>query len=298
MIIDYKVARTEDCVLINIANWVCPSEIEIRKMNGKASVSCITEALEVHTHSSVFKNYSTVNKGDYLFFTRACSDIASMRNFDIGDGQKYFNAPFSQIIGKFNDNKVSFGSLEILFNNLLIKKIETEKSGLVLSSNSMVGEVVKVGTIGISKDNKPKPLQIKEGDVVIVKDNAVTEIRLDNNVYYGLNENNVVGTLNYGLSMSDINFINKSILLKPYYTPTILNSKILITPDINYEDLDYSDIFNRNVFKIEYLDKEINNLKKGDIVIVKRDFTEYVYFNQEKYFLLNGEEWVETKIIE
>ena len=186
----------------------------------------------------------------------------------------------------------------MVYNKILVEKIDVKQSSLYISNNNMIGKIVKIGSTGFTRDLRLRKLRVKLGDTVIIKDNIATEIRLNDKVYYALEENNVVGIIGYGFSLADVTFINESILMKPYINPNILNSSILITPDINYEDLDYSDIYNRNAFQIEYLDEDIEGLSKGDIVIVKRDFTNYVYFNQEKYFLLNGKEWIETKIIE
>lgn len=295
--LDYNVKKSEDCVLINVNNWIQPSEIEVQKINGKASISCITQALQINYHSDVYGS-KPIKVGDRILITKVAAEIAPMRSYDLGDGQKYYNVPLTQILGVFKDSEISFDSLEMVYNKVLIEKIDIKQSDLYTIDNSMIGKIVKIGNTGFTKDLKPKNLRVKVGDVIIVKDNISTEIRLNNKVYYALEENNIVGIIGYGFSLADVTFINESILMKPYINSNILNSSILITPDINYEDLDYSDIYNRNAFKIEYLDEDIKELSKGDVVIVKRDFTNYVYFNQEKYFLLNGKEWVETKIIE
>ena len=86
--------------------------------------------------------------------------------------------------------------------------------------------------------------------------------------------------------------------MKSYIATKLLNSNILISPDINYEDLDYSDIYNRDLFQIKFLDKKLNNFKKEDVILVRRDFTNYVYLNEEKYHLINGKDWIEAKIEE
>lgn len=295
--LDYKVKKSEDCALININNWVQPSEIEVRKINGKASISCITQALDVNYCSDIYEP-EPINPGDSIFITKVAAEIASMRSYDLGDGQKYYNIPLTQILGVFKKPEISFDSLEMVYNKILVEKIDVKQSSLYISNNNMIGKIVKIGSTGFTRDLKLRKLRVKLGDIVIIKDNIATEIRLNDKMYYALEENNVVGIIGYGFSLADVTFINESILMKPYINPNILNSSILITPDINYEDLDYSDIYNRNAFQIEYLDEDIEGLSKGDIVIVKRDFTNYVYFNQEKYFLLNGKEWIETKIIE
>lgn len=298
--LDYKVLKSEDSILINVNNWVYPSGLSIQKISGKASISYITKALDCHYVSDVFKEYtdSTINKGDYILLTRVASEVASMRSYDLGDGQKYFNVPIQQVLGTFKNNDISLDSLEMLYNKILIEKIDTNQTGLLLSGdNNMIGKILKVGTIGLDESYNPKPLRVKQGDVVIVKDNVSTEIRLGDKDYYAVEETHVVGVISYGFSIDDITFINDSILMVPYNNPKVLNSSLLITPDINYEDLDYSDIYNRDLFQVKYVDKELKDVEVGDVLLVKRDYTNYVYLNQEKYFLLNGQKWIETKII-
>lgn len=296
---NYKVKKSEDCVLININNWVQYSPLEIQKMNGKTSISYITEVLDINYYTESFSS-KPIQKGDTVLISRVSAEVASMRGYDLGDGQKYYNIPITQVMGVFKEHKVNFESLEMIFNKVLIEKLESSQSEVLLSpsSNDMIGKVLKIGTTGFTKDWKLKPLQVKLGDTIIVKDNVTTEVRLNGRTYYAIDENNIVGIIRYGFSANAIKFINESILMKPYYSPTVLNSKILISPNINYEDLDYSDIYNRDLFQIEYLDSSIEGLSKKDKVIAKRDFTSYVYLNQEKYFLLNGKEWIESKIIE
>ena len=41
--------------------------------------------------------------------------------------------------------------------------------------------------------------------------------------------------------------------MKPYI-PEVINDSIIITPSLNYEDLDYAEIYNRDLFKVEAFD--------------------------------------------
>lgn len=285
MIIDYKVSKTEDCSLINVNNWIPTSDIITQNIKGRISASFVTEVLEEN-----FKEDYGVSKGDYILITKVASEIAPMRSYDLNDGNKYFNLPISQIIGKFTDKKVSLSSLELIEGKVLIERISNKDSYLFLPETSdMLGRVVKVNS---------KITSIKNESIIILKDNIVTPIRLDGKEYYAADDSNIVGVLNYGFSVEEIEFINESILLKPYQGKHVLGSKILITPDINYEDLDYSDIYNRNLFQIKLLDKSLKKLAIGDIVLARRDLTNYVYLDNEKYFLLNGKKWIEAKIEE
>lgn len=285
MKIDYKVAKTEDCALINAYNWISTSDIILQNIKGKISASYVTEILEEN-----FKEDYGIHKGDYILITKVASEIAPMRSFTLQDNYKYFNLPISQILGKFCNNEVSLRTLELARGKVLVEKIDRKDLLLTLPETSdMLGKVVKVNS-SISS--------VKVGSIVFLKDNIVTPIRLDGKEYYAADDISIVGVFNNGLSVEDIDFINNSILMTPYHGKYLFGSSILLSPDINYEDLDYSDLHNRDLFQIKFLDKSIKELKEGDIVLTRRDFTNYVYLNDEKYFMLNGKKWIEAKIEE
>jgi co-chaperonin GroES (HSP10) len=285
--LDYKVKKTEDTVLINTGNWIDTSDIIRCTIKGTKSISYITKALEVHNHSEQYKNGS-IRKKDILLLTMVVSEIAPMRSFKLEDDQNYFNCPITQVLGYFKSNKVNYDALTMIYDKLLVEKLDRNSSLLQLpSSNEMIGRVLKVGsTVG----------RVKVGDIILIKDNVSTPITLGSKQYYGLEEKAVVGIFKDGFRVENIEFINESILMKSYVASELLNSSILIAPDINYEDLDYSDIYNRDLFQIKFLDKKLNEFKKEDIILVKRDFTNYVYLNEEKYHLINGKDWIEAKI--
>lgn len=285
MIIDYKVTRTEDCALMDVQNWIPTSDIISQNIKGKISASYVTEVLEEN-----FKKDYGVYKGDYILITKVASEIAPMRSYDLHDSHKYFNLPISQVIGRFRNKNVSWSTLELIKGKVLIEKVKKDTSFLTLPETSdMLGRVVKVNS-DISN--------LKLGSIVLLKDNIVTPIRLNGKEYYAADDINIVGILNYGLSIEEIEFINESVLMVPYHGKYIFGSSILVAPDINYEDLDYSDLHNRDLFQIKFLDKNINGLKKEDVILARRDYTTYVYLNDKKYFLLNGKKWIEAKIEE
>lgn len=285
MLIDYKVKRTEDCALMDVNNWIPTSDIISQSIKGKTSTSFVTEIIDEN-----FKEDYGVSKGDYMLITKVASEIAPMRSYDLNDGKKYFNLPVSQIIGKFENKEISLNSLRLISGKVLVEKVDKANSSIFLPSTSdMLGKVVKVNS---------QMEHIKEGSIAFLKDNIVTPIRLDGKEYYAADDINIVGVLNYGLSVEDIDFINESILMKPYFNKHLLGSSVLVAPDIDYESLDYSDIHNRDLFQIKFLDKSLRELKQGDIILARRDFTNYVYINDEKYFLLNGKKWIEARIEE
>ena len=295
---DFKVPKTKDCVLIDIASWVSTSNIVIQKISGKLSPTYITTALEVNAVSPHY-NSCQVLKNDMIFLSKAASEVALMRSYTLTGTNQYYNAPLSQIMGVFDRGNVSLDALRMVYDKILVRRLNVEGTLLDLPETAdMIGEVIKVGTNSFDKNNNSRPLKVKEGDVVLIKDNVCTPIRLDGSLYYALEERSVVGIFDGTLSLDGINFINESILMQHYYPKKVLNSSILEAPEINYEDLDYSDIYNRDLFKVIYADERLKDIKPDDIVLVKRDYTVYVYMNHEKYFLLNGMDWVEAKINE
>ena len=285
MLVDYKVKRTEDCALMDVNRWIPTSNIVAQSIKGNTSPSYVTEVLDEN-----FKKDYGIYKGDYILITQVASEIAPMRSYQLLDRSKYFNLPVSQIIGRFRSRQVSWSTLELIEGRVLVERIEKNESCLVLPKKSdMLGKVVSVNS---------KISSIKRGSAVLLKDNIVTPIRLDGKEYYAADDTNIVGVLNHGSSLEDIEFINESVLMVPHYDKYLFGSKVLITPDINYEDLDYSDINNRDLFQIKFLDRTMEGLKKEDIVLARRDYTNYVYINDIKYFLLNGKKWIEAKITE
>lgn len=299
--LDCKIKKSEDCVLIEVGNWLHTSELEIRKINGKVSTSCITKVKDIHIHS---RHYSDclLRKDDIILISEAASDIAGMLSFPLEDEKKYYYVPISQVLGFFRKETLSLANLELLYDKILIEKINTGiYNGIAIpNSHEMIGRVIKIGTHKFTKEWESIPLEVQIGDIVVLKDNVSTPVRFENKEYYIAEEKNVVGIFKreQALNTEDIKFINKYILMKSYYPKKVLNSTVLETPNINYEDLDYSDVYNRNLFQIKYLDKENENLKQEDVVLVSRDYTNYVYLNQEKYFLLDGERWVAARIKE
>lgn len=287
---DYEVPKSEDCILIDINNWLSPKDtlISIQKLNGRTSTTFVTEALKTNIKNSSWQNI--VKEGDVVLLSRVASEIAPYRSFSLENERQYFNAPVSQVMGIFENKEVSLENLKMVNDKILIKKIEdTQDSAIALmNSNVMIGEVIKVGDT----------LRVQEGDIILVRDNVSTEIILNNEKFHALEERMVVGIFHDSFALENMEFLNESVLMKPYTSKKLLNSNLLITPDIDLTELDYSDIYNRDLFKIYFLDKNLSKLSKGNVVLVNRDYTNYVYFNQEKYFIINGYEYIESVIKE
>lgn len=299
--IDFNNERSEDCVLIDTGAWIQnPCTLSIHRMSGRDYNTYITKALNVNETKDILKG--VVSKGDVLLLTKVAAEVAPDRSFTLeSNGKGYYNVPILQIVGIFENETISFNSLRMGLNRVLVKRVEPKYDTFLLSANdnTFVGEVVKVSPYKINRNWEKEDLQVQIGDKVIIPDNVSTEIFLDGEKYYAVEECLLVGILReppYSLATAEL--LNESILMKPYIPGKVLNSTLLLTPDMNYEDADFTDIYNRNLFQVVTCDSNLTEIKGNDILLVLRDITNYVYFNMEKYFIIRGMEFVEARIKE
>ena len=296
--LDLKVPRFKDKIVVNTKKWVQNYEgcgLGIHRLSGRDLPTYLIYAEEVYDFSERFKG--AVNAGDLVLATRVSSEMCMYNSFELeGEGQ-YNTIPIMQVIGTFNDNKVSFSNLKLLFDKILIQKKDNIYKGFVLpESNSFVGEVVKVGTNRFDADGVSHDLRVSVGDTVLVRDNVTTEIYLDGQQFYATEEAMIVAIFHdsaYELENAEI--ISDSILLQPYIPEKIFNSS-LVTPNVIYEDLDVTDIYNRDLFKVVAVDKNLTKVAKNDILLIDRNVTNYVYHGLDKYHIISDMNIIEAKI--
>ena len=297
--IDFSVPRSKDCITIDTKNWKPnnTSGIEVRKISGKTVPTYVAQVLNVNIENQSLRGLA---KNDLVLISRVASEIAEFRTFAVeNEDNRYYNIPIMQVLGYFKYGAPHFDQLVMLFDKILIKKIENPlNNSLIVQDNTLIGEVVKVGTYGFNKDWNIHELKVKVGDKVLIRDNVSTEIVLDGNTYYATEERMVVGVMRANAkSLEDLDLINESIICESYIPVKALDSKLLITPTLNYEDEDLTDIYNRNLFKVIASDKNLTSIRKSDILLIDRNMTNYVYFNGNKYFITEGLEYIEGKVI-
>lgn len=302
MKLDFKIEKNENTVLIDIDKWTQndSNKIQKYKMSGRNVSTYITTAIDVYEVNEPLKGF--INPGDTILLTRIVSDVAQYRGFLGPDGHtKYFSAPIMQVIGTFKDHKISIDNLSVLFDKIIYKKIKPESTSVLsdIEGVNNLGQVIRVGECSFTENWEARPLKVKEGDIILVKDNISTEIMINGETYYSVEEGGVVGVFNDPncLSLDNMRFMNNVVLMTVYVPPKMSKSSLLWTPNINYEDLDYSEIYCRNQFKINYLDENLTKIKKDDIVIIDRNVTTYVYFKNKKYFVTNGIDYIEGRRI-
>ena len=281
---NFQTHRLKNKVQINIDEWEYPFEniMEIYRMSGRKYVTYITKAV------TVGEGVEGIKEKDTILLSKVACDIASTPTaYYVVEGTRYFNVPQEQVIGIFH-HEISLENLVLRDGYLLFEKIENcETTGLILTDkNTTMGKVIQSGES-----------HLPTGSVILVRDNVSTPIRVNNKEFFAVEDKFVVGVIK-GEGTRKVEILNEYILMKPYISSKVLNSNILITPNINYDDLDYSDINNRNLFKVVQVDSTLKNIKVGDVLLVNRDFTNYMYYNNEKYFVINEEKWISGKIIE
>ena len=92
--------------------------------------------------------------------------------------------------------------LRPLHDRVLIKRIdeqETVKGGIIIpdtaKEKSTEGEVVALGAGKVLEDGSILPLQVKEGDRILFGKYSGTEVRLADQNYLILREDEIIGTL-------------------------------------------------------------------------------------------------------
>ena len=93
-------------------------------------------------------------------------------------------------------------TLRPLFDRVLVKRLDGEektKGGLFIPDSAkekpLEGEVVAVGKGKIPENGDIKPVSVKVGDKVLFAKYAETEIKLDNQSYLLLREDDLLGIL-------------------------------------------------------------------------------------------------------
>jgi chaperonin GroES len=89
-----------------------------------------------------------------------------------------------------------------LHDRILVKRIEegeTVRGGIIIPDTAkekpQEGEVIAVGKGKISEEGKVRPLDVKAGDRILFGKYAGTEIKIDNNEFLIMREEEVLGIL-------------------------------------------------------------------------------------------------------
>lgn len=291
---NFKYIR-KDCVLVNRNYWEENSsqlvQTYTRRLNIK--VNYITKVVKANYDREKFK-YHDLKEQDLIFVSRY---ITTFKNMPLGSSaDDYTNVPMSSILGCFRNNNISFSSLDILDDKVLVEKIDDlQSNGIVLTQakECTVGKVVKVGKGGFFSNwtRKSKP-SVNVGDIILFWNNISTPIDIDGKTYLCFEDNRVIGKFTNGdISLSSLELLDGRILLiEQEDVKEDLDGVIIIAKD---EDQDFTSIpTNRfKVVKIASVGREVRNnvyipfdgMEEGDIVVVDRNVLDYVDFKGVTY---------------
>lgn len=296
MQVDFKVKRAENCALIDTKKWITDGTgITFHRMSGRDIPTFINKVLSVHPVTIQLKE--VVKEGDTVLLSKIASDISQYKKFPIHVGdERYFNCPVMQILGVFKDEEITLESLNMCTDKILIKKIGIDYKGLKLGEdNTMIGEVIKIGTNKFDKDWRKLPLSVKVGDVVLVRDNVTTKVRLKEGEYYATEDSMIVGRFDSSdFNLENLTILNNYILMSPYISETL--GDVLLTPLLDYENEDITEIYNRDLFRVVKVDSKVDRVLENDILLVDRNFTNYVYVGTSKYFVISGIDYITSKV--
>ena len=90
-----------------------------------------------------------------------------------------------------------------LHDRILVERLEAETKttgGIILPETSqekpMQGKVLKVGNGYISESGDVRPLDVKEGEIIMFAQWSGTEVKIDGNDYLIIKESDVIGIIN------------------------------------------------------------------------------------------------------
>lgn len=282
--------KSDGCVLINAKAWEDNTSqlIQSYNMKGERCISYINKVLKVNLNKEVYGE--PVKEGDLVFISRQASRVSYLQPYKLPNSfDEYANVHILQVIGKFENNEISFRHFSPLFDKVFMKEVKTPTSSLFLTDNKTnVAEVIKVGSHGFTSDWKPKPNNCLVGNYVLYRDNVVTEITLEGKDYIATTDAMIVGYFRdkNDLSVDNLVLYGNNILLEVYEEENIEGS-ILIKPNKDEKD-DLTELYSDPRFKVVNVARDVKDIKKGDKVIVDMIHTNYVTIDGKRYYLLDG----------
>lgn len=294
---DFKIkgSRSENCILIDVDNWVVNTSNMIIGVNSRGGIanSYITEVLATNINDNNV-HAEDVKAGDFVLLTSVATRMYCSRTFQLPidfDSTKYTEIPLAHVIGVFGSkNNLSLASLNILNSYIVLDRVEgvDEVNNLIVSTE---------GTKSVYKVLRcPKNDKIQEGDTVLVRDNSTTELMLDGKTYSFTTLEMVVGKFNGQIDISNLSPLNNFIMMTDYQSNMVEGSDIIINPEYDVTtDLDqYSEVYKEDQFKV--LKSDCDNISENDVVRILREATDYCTFRGVKYFVVCGSKFIEAKI--
>lgn len=294
---DFKIkgSRSENCILIDVDNWVVNTSNMIVGVNSRGGIanSYITEVLATNIGDSNV-HAEDVKAGDFVLLTSVATRMYCSRTFQLPidfDSTKYTEIPLAHIIGVFGSkNNLSLTSLKILNSYIILDRV----SGVDKVNNLVVSTE---GTKSVYKVLRcPENNKVKEGDTVLVRDNSTTELMLNGKEYSFTTLDMVIGKFDGDIAIKNLTPLNNFIVMTDYQSGMAEGSNIILNPEYDVTtDVDqYSEVYKEDQFKV--LKSDCDNVFEEDVVRIIREATDYCTFRGIKYFVVSGSKFIEAKI--
>lgn len=297
---DYKVrgARSNNCVLINAQNWLANTSNEIIGFNSRGGIAnnFITEVLDTNIENEQY--VGTIKAGDIVMLTAVASRLYCSHTFSIPvdfDNISYTDIPVSHVLGKFNNRDLSFSSFTPLANFVVLERIEnvdSNEAGFLKTANKTktICKVVKLG---------PEVKDLKEDEVVLIRDNISTNTMIDGKAYQIVTEDMVVGKFTsneYYKPLNEIIELRHSFILMDEYQPeNAAGSSVIINPQYDAsQDEGMSAIYNEMTYKV--LLSNVKDIEPNDLVYMPRAAVEYITCLGTRYYLATNSQFVMATI--
>lgn len=263
---------------------------------GGVAHTYISEALSVNIPEDS-KYYGSVDDGDFIMATHVAYNVFSKRYFLIPinlDGSHYTDIPMAHVIGKFENNKISFPSFKPIMNYLVTETVKDVDNvngvQLAIDPTLTVQKVLKVG---------PKVPDISEGDIILVRDNIMTSVWLDDKEYNALNYDMVVGLYkkdckNYKLENIE-RLIGSYVIMEAAQAEFACESTMILNPNYDIDnDKDCMSEVWTDRYQVIY--SNIDELKPNDIIFVPREALNYVTLHGTKYYVAYDKDFMLARI--
>lgn len=297
-VFDYEVkgSRSENCILIDSNNWRANTTNAIIEFNSRGGIAntYITEVLATNIPEDSKYAHLGLAAGDNVLLTAVSTRVYGARTFSLPinyDTTKYTDIPVSCIIGKFEGNRLSLPSLSLFRSYIVLTLVKDVYKEDVLETTTKVNQnVFRVEKVG--GDVK----SVSKGDVVLVKDNVVTDIMLYSKQYYVTTEEMVVGKFRGDIKLDNLELLNNYVIMEDYKSDYAEGSSSIINPCYDvFSDVDQvSEVYNEDRFRV--IKSSLKGVFAGDIIDIMREATNYTTLSGTRYFVINERTFINFKI--
>lgn len=275
------------CVIVNDNDWLenTTSSFQIYNTKGRIANNGIAKIVDINYNKEIFG--SNLEQGNTVLINHLYARALDSMSYKVDKtSNKYGNVHVTAVVGVFENDIISFNTLKPLFDYLIMEKVDYQPSGLLLSSDTdvLIGRVLKQGTNSYNNKWERKSLKTKVGDTLLLKNGAVTSIVLDGTTYLCVRETDVIGKLNNGFNLENLELLENIVLLENCQKEKFDNSSLFVQNIDIVEEEYLSRLYDSHRFKV--ILSSMKNININDIIYVDTTMLESVLFNRKEYKFL------------